>query len=322
MKVLLIILLLTVPSFASDFGADTSKGQNSQRDKTLSTKSSMEDRISNLKSMSKDTSSNSSKKNTGSLSGGGGLDLTIPARALFEEEIEYLLPVDLGLAAKAQNGWINSTSAEYFATAAKSGVSISSITDESKVLSYLQEVAQFGARIGQAQLNLNRYLKELGSLKKTKTRDGYEVTGLGADDFILLAAGAWIEAEQITDHRIRMQLPLILNSNKCRLTEGGILCGQALLQLSTPPTLKFKGYQWYGENSFAGISGSYKVSTAWSLAKSLENGSSSTTSIKEQADRLESEGRTKEAVMTRKQGVERSKSNKTSMNPGKHVPTN
>lgn len=313
----LLLLALVVPASA-EVTSETGTGQTEGRDKVMSIKKSIETKVSDTKSRGSESNRSASSKSSGTLGGNTSLDLTIPARALIPDDVEYLLAADFGLAAQDRGGWIYTTDQQALEQAAKSGLRVSEITDEAQVRDYLHRVAMFGARAGQAQIILNNWIGRIGSLKKSKTGD-YEVSGLGADDLITLAAGAWIQAEEITDRRIRRDLDAILSDKTpCRLAgeASTISCGSIVLKLTAPPALQYRQTDWFGA-AFGGINGSYKVSSAWSWQRALEDGQSSSSFARVTADELEARGDAFDATMTRKQAAERSRTNKTSVGTGK-----
>lgn len=323
MKTALVLLsiIITSTAFAADFSVDTNEGKNNNQDRTPTTKFLYDYKKSDLNSSGSDTTNSSNDKRGGNVGGGGGLDLSIPAKALLAEEIFYKQAADFGLSAQNREGWIDTSMQEFLNQAAKSGVLVATVTDESLVRNYLLEVAKYGARAGQAQLLLNSWISQVGKIRKSKSND-YEVTGLGAADLVTLAAGAWMQAEKITDNRIRRQLDeIVTDKTPCRMfgEPTTIQCGATVFQITAPPSLKYKGVGWYGD-AYAGVSGVYKVSSNWSWSKALEYTTGNSSFTKKQADELESQGHALEAVLTRKTAVERSKASKTNMGPSKFMP--
>ena len=230
-----------------------------------------------------------------------------------------MLPVDFGLAAQNDDsGWVNTTDQGWLEQQAKSGRKVSAITDESALRRYINTVASFGARAGQAQILLKNWINKIGGVQKAKGGE-YEITGLGADDIVSLAAAAWLQAENITDRRIKQDLERILSDKTpCRLSGdvANIACGAMVINLAAPPSLRFRTVEWYG-GAFAGISTSYKVSSAWSWQKALEDSTGSNSFTRRTADELEAQGNAFDATMTRKRAVERSRTNKSTMSSGK-----
>ena len=316
-----VILAQSIPVVA-EVSTDSSRGNTAGQDRTMSLKKSIENKISNLTSHGSDSTASRTDRLNGSLGGGGGLDLSIPSRALIPEDIiQYKLPADFGLAARANGAWINTSYQEYISQQAKSGALVSNIAGENgekDLREYLYSVATFGARAGQAQIILNNWAAKIGKIKRSKS-GALEVSGLGSDDLVTLAAGAWQKAEYLTDTRLLSDLDNIRNDQtSCRLSgdPATIQCGAAVLHLSTPPSLKYRDVDWYG-GAFAGINGIYKVSSSWSWSKALENAKSNSTFVKKQADELEASGEAFDAVMARKQAVEKSRTNRSTLSSGK-----
>ncbi len=314
-----VLVMISVAMGANaEITSESGRGNTQSQDRIMSLKKSIENKISDTSSRGSESTDSHSKKNNGSKGGNYGLDLQIPARALIPEDIEYQLPVDFGLTARERDGWINMTEQQFYDQAAKSEVMISSFANEAALRRYLIDVATFGARAGQTQIYLNEWIGKIGRLKKNRAGD-YEVIGLGADDLISLAAGAWIKSEHITDKRIKRDLDAIKRDRTpCRL--GGntqtIQCGAIVLSLTAPPALRFRQVEWFG-GSFAGIGGNYKVSSSWSWQKTLEDSRGTSSFARKTSDELEAKGDAFDATMTRKQAVEKTNTNKSTMSSGK-----
>jgi len=107
-------------------------------------------------------------------------------------------------------------------------------------------------------------------------------------------------AERLTDKRLQQDLAAILSDvTPCRLTgdPSTISCGSAVLHLTAPPSLRWRQVEWFG-GAFGGITGQYKVSSAWSWQQTLEDGTSANSFARRTADQLEASGDTFDAVMT------------------------
>lgn len=89
-----------------------------------------------------------------------------------------------------------------------------------------------------------------------------------------------------------------------------------MLHLTAPPTLRFRSVEWFG-GAFAGINGNYKIASDWSWQRALEDSTGSSSFARKTADELEARGDAFDATMTRKQAVERSRTNKSSTSSGK-----
>jgi hypothetical protein len=317
--------MIVAGSSWADVSNETSAGRSLVKDRHMSLKNSIESKVSELKSIGRDRTWSTNTKKSAQRGGSTGLDLAVPARSLVPEEIEYKLPADFGLAVLMKNGMIDLTTAEYLSQAAKTGASVrdvAGVDSEIAVKVYIYHISQFAARVAQSQLLLNDWIGQIGGIKR---RGGvYEVTGLGADDLVTLATGAWEAAcamgDNFKDTRIRRDFQAINYDNaaaQCRLSgDNSVACGPVVIHLSAPPTLKFRGVVWYGE-TFAGISGSYKVSSNWSWQRAAEDSAGSSAFVKQSSDEAESEGRALEAVQMRKKAVEKSRSNKASLGTNK-----
>lgn len=320
MPAAVILLVVSLVGMAgAEVTSESGRGQQQGQDRMMSIKKSIENKVSDTKSRGVESTSGRSSKNSGSVGGNSSLDLHIPARVLIPEDIDYMLPADFGLAARSDDsGWVNTTEQGWLEQQAKSGRKVSAIADESTLRNYINTVAGFGARAGQAQILLNNWISKIGGVRKAKGGD-YEITGLGADDLVSLAAAAWIQAENITDRRIKQDLDrILLDKTPCRLSGdvANIACGATVINLAAPPSLRFRTVEWYG-GAFAGINATYKVSSSWSWQKALEDSTGSSSFVRRTADELEAQGNAFDATMTRKQAVERSRSNKSTFSSGK-----
>lgn len=334
----LVVSALALPSIAmaADTSFDTNLDKKDSKERSMSIKVNRDVkdtdsfRDSSTKSHGRESNLSSSKKQSGNIDRSGGLDMTIPARALFTADVvKYKLPADLGLAAVERGGWINTTAQEYYAQAAKSGVLVSRLADEQAVRDYLRAVAELGAVAGQAVIYLQQDLAKVGGPRKTVSGD-IEITGIGLDDLLLLTEAAIVRAEKtITDSRIRNRLvSMLADKTPCRLAgeNSNIECGKATLTLTTPPTLKYQGVDWYGPESLAGLKATYKIASNWSWAQSLEEASQDSRFKKlaieasKAAEHAESQGKGFEAALARKKAVERAQASKQQMGPGKLLP--
>jgi len=326
MKKLLIVAgvaIITTSSLAysADVSSDITHGKSDSQDQSVSLRTSVEKKISASKSESHDSSNSSSRRKNNSKSRDGKLDLTLPFRAFIPEDVEYRQAADLGLAASVEGGgMINTTMAEWYDQAKKSSAFISSFANEDPIRDYIEELARFGARAGQAQINLNKYFAELGA---KKAKNGVtEVTQLGADDLAPIAVEAWVAAESITDSRIKAGLAAILRyKSECRFTSSGdVDCGNILLSLSSPPSLKLRGMVWYGQDQFAGLSGNYAVSSSWSLSDTFEKAQGVSNAKRSEVSDLLAKGKATEAADSRRKSISKDRSSKASVSPSKFIP--
>jgi hypothetical protein len=326
MKKLLIMTvaaIITTSSLAysADVSSDTTRGKSDSQDQSVSLRTSVEKKISASKSESHDSSNSSSRRKNNGKSRDGKLDLILPFRAFIPEDVEYRQAADLGLAASVEGGgMINTTVAEWFDQAKKTSAAIGSFADLAPIVNYIEELARFGARAGQAQINLNKSFARLGA---KKAKNGVtEVTQLGADDLAPLVVEAWIAAESITDNRIKAGLGAILRYNAiCRFTPAGdVACGDLILSLSSPPSLKLRGLVWYGQDQFAGLSGNYAVSSSWSLSDTFEKAQGVSNAKRSEVSDLLAKGKATEAADSRRKSISKDRSSKASVSPSKFIP--
>lgn len=336
LAVVLAVIGVCSVSYAADLSHEGGLDNRQGREKSMSQKSSVEQRDSQTKRNSKSTTRGGennrsrSNKESASASKSRGLDLAISARDLFgDDAMEYRLPADFGLSAVVgQGGLINQTYQDWLYSMARSNTLVSQVTDEKTLRAYFRNVAEKGAIIGQAMIYLQGDLAQLGGVKRTK--NAFEIIAIGADDLLALAQGAHKRAQAgISDARIRNRLEEILSDQApCRLAGDptSIKCGKSLLTLTVPPKLTFRGVEWYG-HAYAGLDATYKVSSSWSWSQSLEHATTDSTfgrwarEQSEAAERLEAKGLTRDAVKTRREAVEKIRANKTSIGPGRFLPS-
>lgn len=327
---------------AADFSSDSSSDSKISSDKNMSVKNSTENKDSKTKRKSKSTSTGkdktkgSSDKNTGTVGTSGGLDVTLPAPLLFTDwqPPTARLTRDFGLTGDEGYGFVNVAQQEFLTQAARANQPISSVTDENAIRQYLISIAEAGAVLGQAQLYLQMDSGKIGNLQRREEDGTVEVRGLGQADLIRLAAGALKKAqEQIADQRINLSLAkLKADDTSCRFVGdlAQIQCGRAVLTLSVPPVLKIGGMPWYAADGFntgfAGISASYKVSSSWSWNQALEDAKSDSVYAKEAveastaAEKLEAQGNSYEAAMTRRRAIEKMQKSGYTLSPSKFIP--
>lgn len=328
------VLLAATAAGAAEFSAETSEDLKTSKEKTMTIKKNVEKKSSTTRktgrsnSTGRDQTRSKSDKQSGTLGRNEALDLSLPAQAIFTfPAITYLLPVDFGWTGELPNGAVNTTRADFYRQRAGSNSTLEP-EEQQKVRAYVNDIATTGAQIGQAMLNLQQDIGQIGKLE----RDGkgnIEVRGIGADDLQILATGAFLRSGNITDRRISAKLTEIRNDRApCRFQgdTNRIQCGRASLDLATPPVLRIDGVEWFG-SSFAGLSGSYKVSSSWSWAKALEDAKGDSRFEKfaketaAAAEQLEAAGQSFDATMTRKKAVEKMKANKAGVGPGKFMPS-
>ena len=329
---------------ATDFSHDTSEDEKISKDKSLSQKQSQDEKDSKTKrkartdSKGRDKTSSKSDKKSGQLGKNDGLDLSLPVQALFSDLPlhDYKLPADFGWTGDEGGGVINTTRADWFRNQAQANAKLD-VEEQAKVQAYVLEILGAGARTGQAMINLQKAVAKFGAIRRDK--DGnIEITGLGADDLQVLANGSMAATAApgtIQDTRIKSKMDRIMKATfpACRFQGDitAIQCGTIGLHLSSPPSLKVDAVEWWrlgeqGGGSFAGLSGTYKVSSAWSWSQALEDakGDSNFSKLAQETaastEKMESEGRTFDAVMTKRKAVESMSANKAAVGPGKFMP--
>lgn len=329
---------------AADYGNDTSEDLKISKEKQLSQKATQDEKKTNTKRTTKnkqkgkDITESTSRKQTGSFGENDGLDVSMTAQSLFPElplEPPYLLPADFGWTGREGRDVINTTKADFFRNQAASNAPLDD-EEQAKIQAYILQILKAGGRTGEAIQVLQRQIAKLGKVTKDKTGE-YVVRGLGKDDVVTLASGAMkATADKITDKWINAKMDSITKNPfpACRwqgeLT--AIQCGKILVHLASPPVLKLDMVEWFrlgesGGGSFAGVSGTFKVSSSWSYSQALEDakGDSKFTKIATEAstaaERMESEGRTFDAVMTKKKAIDSMTANKAGMGPKGFLPS-
>ena len=355
---LLSILFFTVNTFALDTSTETGKTQRQDFERSKSLKKSKEEKESRGKRKS-DTITTGIDKQTqetikaiGQAMSQSEADIVLSLETIFIDKIAEFestntsentklfktckiitqpkLAKDFGLTAEVRSGVIDVIKADYLSKAAMSNSYIKNITNEQALKDYRNCLTAYGAIIAQAFINLTEDLADL-KIAVSKDRDGnISVNGLGYDDFILLANAALDKAIQtdITNQTIKRISERALNDNNfCQFDRSveNIKCGSSLIILGTKPQLYISGIHWFGER-FGGYQGSYKVSKAWSYQDAIEKMKTTSkyskfaSEVSRFAEDLESQGKTKEAMLVRKKAFELMKSNKQAVSPAKLLP--
>jgi len=340
----LVLVMAAGVASATEFSHDTSDDSKDSKEKSLSQKNSNDEkdsktkRKSKSKSTGKDKTDSDSDKKSGSLGENRGLDISLPAQSLFTElplDV-YLLPADFGWSGYMGGGVTNTSTADFYRNQAANNAPLEA-EPQTKVQEYVLQILRAGARTGQAILDLQKQIAAFGAVTKD-SKGNIEVTGLGEEDLLTLANGcmaATATQGAIKDKRIKLKMDSILKNGvpPCRFQGdlSAIQCGRISLQLSSPPALKVDALEWWrlgegGAGSFAGLSGSYKVSSAWSWSQALESARNDSRFTKiaseasTSAEKMESEGRTFDAVMSRKKSLDAMTANKAGVGPGKFMP--
>ena len=261
---------------------------------------------------------------------GNSMDISLDLQAVFLEGLYRMeqtdpvlsskklltnprLPADFGMTAVIRPGWIDAIRAKGMREMAVSNAPVSSLGDEEAVQQYKNDLAYYGAVIGQAYLYLSQDLAALDAGARKKDKIGaVAVNKLGYLDFQTLADAALAKANAgISDLRIkRLYDSIVADKAPCRFADSSskIQCGGAMITVGTQPELYANGVNMYGK-AFAGYSGAYKVSSSWSYSQAVENLKSSGTfskfaeDVSRYADELTSRGQGREAVETKKKAM-------------------
>jgi hypothetical protein len=351
--IILFLLILANTAYALDLGIDNNKSQKIDREKSLSTKNTEEQRTSSGTKKSNTTTTGSDKndqqivKEVGQRQKSSVLDITLPLGNIFlpslamletsKPKLKYHLlsnprqAADFGLSAEIQPGVVDSIKADLLSKGATSNSSVTSIGGNNiQLQTYRDNLALYGVVIGQAYLNLSSDLAALNA-KVTKDKDGNIVVhDLGYNDLLTLADGALLRAiNKIHDRRLqKIYQSTVTDKTFCRfagsITE--IQCGSSMITISGKPTLVALGETIFSSNSFAGFTGNYKISSSWSYDQALEK-LKSTTKFKKMAeeaskyaDNLESKGKSRDAILIKKMALSQAKSGKTSLSLGRFIP--
>jgi hypothetical protein len=326
--------------YAADLSVDSSQDQKIGKDKSVAAKSSSETRDSKTKrksytkSKGGDSNISQSHKFAAAMDKQNSLDLQLPIAALFLQDTQlWKTSADFGLGGDMGDGVIFATAQEYQAALAKANGKIADAKiNESAIKEYLLDVARQGAMIAQAAIYLQDDVAAVGQL--TRRHDGsVEIRGLGSDDLKVLAGGAISKASKgLSDARLALTMARIakeVRGGVCRFGGdiGLIKCGAVTLQVVTPPILKFNGVPWFGaQEGFGGITGSYRVASNWSYSQALEKIKSDSeysrwaSEISTAAEELESRGKSREAIITKRKAVEKVVNSKAGLSVAKFLP--
>ncbi len=263
----LILFAIASPAYAVDLSVEQNKTRTIEKDKSLSTRDSLEMRKSSGNKQTETTASGTDHqsqeilKQMGQRMQHSGLDISLSLENLFLEGLAMLessnstlcamllthpkQPADFGLSAEIRPGVIDSIKQEWLNKASASNSLISTITNDKKIRRYRDNLALYGIIIGQAYLNLTRDLAELGT-EVTKDQEGnITLNNLGYDDLLALADGALLQAvTQITNKRLKRLLKAIINDKTpCRFggAETTIQCGSATITVGGQPALTALG---------------------------------------------------------------------------------
>jgi hypothetical protein len=206
----------------------------------------------------------------------------------------------------------------------------SSVTEDKRIRYYRDNLALYGIIIGQAYLNLTR---DLAALNAGIDRDGeghIVINKIGYDDFLTLADGALLQAVgQITNNtHKRLYESIKADKRPCRF--GGsistIQCGSSSVTIGGQPGLTALGLTIFSNEQFAGFTGNYKVSSGWSYDQAMENLKSTAkyskmaSEVSKYAEKMESHGKSREAIMAKKLTWNHAKTGKVSLSLAKLIP--
>ena len=347
------ILIGSRSALALDVGVDVDKGRRIERDKTISTRNSQEQRQSSGTKKSETTSTGTDQndqetiKQASRLQATSSLDISIPLGNIFLPGLAMLeqsspilkakilsnprQPADFGLSAEIQPGVIDSIKADLLSKAAASNGTVTSVGgDNARLRAYRDSLALYGVIVAQAYLNLSSDLAALNA-GVTRDKDGnIQIHNLGYSDLLTLADGALLRAvDKISDKRLcRLYQTVENDKTPCRFAGSTteIQCGSATITVSGKPTLTALGETIFSSTNFAGFSGNYKISSGWSYDQALEQLKSTSKysrmakEVSKYADNLESKGRVRDAVLVKKMAWHQAKSGKTSLSLGKLIP--
>lgn len=354
-KILIVVLLLLCwcgIAGAVDTAGETGKDKKQDKERSTTTRKSIEDResegtrTSSTTSKGFDRQSSEVLKDLGQAMQSSGADVTLSLEVVFLDRLAELertdprfrecgvvtrprLPADFGLSGDRGGRTINLTRQENFARMAAANAPVPG--DQAGLKQYMGCLTSYGAYIGQAYIYLTQDLAGIqGTVSKDRSGQ-ITVRGMGYDDFVLLAEAALNKATAdggITNATIRrtheragQDCPMRWDRELSRIS-----CGGNLMTLDTKPQLAIGGVPWYGEK-FAGYAGSYKLSRAWSYSSALEALKSTAKfaryaeDVATFAENLESKGKTREAVLVRKKAVDRVRSGRNTVSPARLMQT-
>jgi hypothetical protein len=342
MRLFIVFILLFVPitSYAVDVSVDTAQDGKAGKDKSVSARASSESRESKTKrkSYSKSTGGESSVSSSGKFAAAmdrqSSLDLQLPIGALFlQEQKLWKSPADFGLGGDLGNGVVFATAQKYQAGLAKANGKITDAkVDEAQFKAYLLDLARQGTLIAQAAIYLQEDIVAVGRLSR-KPAGVVEVRGLGSDDLKVLAKGALQKATgMISDGRLKNTLARIekdVAESTCRFSGDvtTIKCGSAVLNVTTPPVVRYNGIAWFSATEgFGGLHGTYRVASNWSYSQALEGMKSDSAfsrwaaEVSAAAENLEAKGQSRDAVVTKRKAVEKAASSKVGLSVARFLP--
>lgn len=342
LMVLVVMSIISLESFAfsADLSVDTGQDRKAGKDTSVSGRASSESRDSKTKrkSYSKSTGGESSLSSSGRFAAAmdrqSSLDLQLPIGTLFLDKSQpWKTTADFGLGGDLGNGVIFATAQEYQAALAKGNGKITDAgVNEAQLKAYLLDLARQGTLIAQAAIYLQDDVAAVGRL--TRKPDGsVEVRGLGGEDLKILARGAIQRAtESVSDGRLKDTLARIekdVAESTCRFAGDvtTIKCGSTVLSVTTPPVARYNGIAWFSATEgFGGLHGSYRVASNWSYSQALEAMKSDSAfsrwaaEVSAATENLEAQGKSREAVITKRKAVEKAASSKVGLSVARFLP--
>lgn len=349
---ILIVFLTLSPVFGLDLGVEHDKTKRNEREKSLTTKSNQESRNNSGNKQSKTTTNGIDQQDQEIIKQieqrmqHSGLDISLSLGNVFRgslailEKFEPTLraellttpkqPADFGLSAEISPGVIDSIKQEWLNKAATSNILFSSISEDKKIRDYRDNLALYGIIIGQAYLNLTRDLATLNTGVDKDGEGNIVINKIGYEDLLTLADGALLQAvSKITNKRLKRLLESIkADKRPCRF--GGsistIQCGSSTITIGGQPGLIALGLTIFSSEQFAGFTGNYKVSSGWSYNQAMEDLKSTAKyskiakEVSKYAEKMESHGKSREAIMAKKLTWNHAKTGKVSLSLAKLIP--
>lgn len=191
--------------------------------------------------------------------------------------------------------------------------------DVDKLHSYYGCLIEHSIKVAQTILRVNDEMKLLGN-------------SVGVDDVVALTRAIYHNKMQKTGRLKEIYKKLVMMDGTWHYA-GDLFTyriGSAVFRLPPSPMLKLDDMMIYdsGSNMYAGITGVYRVSSSYSLAKAVEELKSSSKyskialDVAKYAEKAEQEGRTLDAMIARKKLIDVTKTGKTVVSMSKILPAN
>lgn len=340
LAVFLSFFLMARAGAAADISVDTGQDVKTSKDKSVSGRTSAESRDSKTKrksyskSVGGDKSISHSGKFAATMDRQNSLDLQLPIATLFLiDSQKWMTQADFGLGGNQGNSWVSATVQDSQAKLAKANAKITDAdVSEAAIRGYILALAKQGSVIAQAVIYLQEDVAAIGTLIR-RPGDVVEVRGLGSADLTILAAGAIEKAlKGLSDSRLALAMEQIkkdVNGSVCRFNGevGLVKCGSVTLQISVPPVIRFNGIPWFGaQEGFGGMTGTYRIASNWSYSQALESMKSDAhyskwaAEVSAAAENMEAQGKSREAVVTKRKAVEKAASSKVGLSVARFLP--